>query len=1060
MQGCYSHRPGVVESMSKRRLVSACPGEQSLAKWAADGEDHAVAAHVDECPACAALLHDVGVIYGPDDHEESQPTGFVRHDDLLDQGTLTPDGRYEIGYELARGGMGVVFRAHDLRLERWVALKIVTDPDPSMLERFSREMALTAMLEHPGIAPIYDAGHLADGRPYYVMRLVHGRRLDRVLAEGPNTGERLVHLPLLLRVAEAVAHAHQRGVIHRDLKPHNVVVEDAGSVVVLDWGLAKHHQNPDIRGPTKVDEASGVTHQGQILGTPGYMAPEQARGEKTDARSDVYSLGIMLRLVLSERPSEELDPEHPASPGTPPELRAIERCATALAPDRRYRDAGEVARELRRFMSGQLVKAHRYTLRERFSRALHVHRTKALVSLVSSALVAATIFGARTWLEHERRVEQRTALRAHDQACEEAAAEIDDVWHAGAARELARHLADSPSYVAQSFQKVSNRLDLHTRRWKQLRREACRRGARDESWDTQLQQASEACFESQTMRIASLLDHAKTAEPKTRHLSFEAVWSLPAPEECIDLIALERWKAGEESERARSLLRRADALLATHELDEAQRALDEAASLGTSDSFRARAAIVRHGIEHSRGNVEASVSSLEEAFEAAVAGGSTTLGFIAATTLLNTHAATTDEIGLARSWGRIADGFRRKLELDHEENSDHPLLANYWSGLALLHTDEGQYQEAIQEQRRSIAILETGYGSDHPRLASATANLASLHEIRGELELAEQLYRRAIEIHEAAWGDAHPEQAYFHLGLGNVYLARADFDAAQDSFEQAGTLTQPLGEDHPSFMSSLEGAAVVSMRRGRYDEAADTLERVLELQRSVFGPTNPRYADTLERIGLVALGREAYAEASRVLEEVLALREEVYGPDHPLTGNALLNLGIAVRLQGALDDAESHFRRALAIYSDRVGPQSQDVATASANLSDVLVARKQFDAARSLLERALKIYEDIGAAAEAATVRYGLADVLLEQGEIGKAQRLASEALSERQRLGLSPADVAEVRFVLARAAQSAGERREAKALAVQARSEAEERSSLVERIDAWLRRHHPRAKL
>jgi serine/threonine protein kinase len=206
--------------------------------------------------------------------------------------------RYEIHELLGRGGMGAVYRATDQRLRRDVALKVLTMELQSndVARRLEREARVLASLEHPGIVAIHDAGTLGDGRPFYTMRLVRGRRLDEQ-ARLEGRGERLRRF---LAVCDAVSFAHSRGVIHRDLKPANVMVGEFGEVLVLDWGVAKVAAELSPAGQGSPSRAlEGDTGGGMAVGTPGFMAPEQSSGaHPIDARADVFALGAMLRNLL------------------------------------------------------------------------------------------------------------------------------------------------------------------------------------------------------------------------------------------------------------------------------------------------------------------------------------------------------------------------------------------------------------------------------------------------------------------------------------------------------------------------------------------------------------------------------------------------------------------------------------------------------------------------------------------------------------------------------------------------------------------------------------------
>ena len=326
---------------------------------------------------------------------------------------VSTDSRYALEGELARGGMGRIWIAKDARLDRKVAIKELLDPIPGsngQRARFERELALTSRLEHPSIVSIQDGGTWPDGRPYYVMRLVRGESLDRVIDRAKTLADRMAIVPFGLAAVDALAYAHAQGIVHRDLKPENVLVGDFGETVVIDWGLAKDLRatTPEaIEGPYRDLVRDGETLGGEVLGTPAYMAPEQALGDAVDERADVYALGALLYHVLSgERPYRGTSTDEvlanvisgppPAlaerAPGVPVDLVTIVEKAMAREPGDRYPNAGALAEDLKRFQSGQLVGAHRYTSGQLVRRWLRRQRTA--VTVAGLALVALAGFGA------------------------------------------------------------------------------------------------------------------------------------------------------------------------------------------------------------------------------------------------------------------------------------------------------------------------------------------------------------------------------------------------------------------------------------------------------------------------------------------------------------------------------------------------------------------------------------------------------------------------------------------------------------------------------------------
>lgn len=258
--------------------------------------------------------------------------------------------RYEVTRRLGRGGMGVVYAARDRVLDRDVAIKVLDAPNPDaqLAQRLREEAKILGRLEHPGIVPVHDAGTLPDGRAFYVMKLVRGDRLDRALGVEASLGQRLERF---LRICDAVSFAHAQGIVHRDLKPENVMIGSFGEVLVMDWGVATLLERDD---------------DNVVVGTPGFMAPEQSRGV-ADTRADVFALGAILIATLPTP--------------IPRALRAIAARAQADSLDHRYATVSELAADVVRFRDGQKVDAYRESPAERLARVYRRHRLPILLVL-------------------------------------------------------------------------------------------------------------------------------------------------------------------------------------------------------------------------------------------------------------------------------------------------------------------------------------------------------------------------------------------------------------------------------------------------------------------------------------------------------------------------------------------------------------------------------------------------------------------------------------------------------------------------------------------------------
>ncbi len=348
----------------------------------------------------------------------------------------TPEaGRYLKGAVLGMGGMGRVWSAQDQRLQRVIALKELSPAIAGygeMRGRLAREAWITAQLEHPGIVPVYDAGQGPDGTLYYAMRLVRGRSLDVVIEATPLLADRLLLLRHFRDVCEAIAYAHSMGIVHRDLKPQNIMIGEFGETQVVDWGLARSIREGKSGGEDEGErglmlEHASMTHAGEVVGTPHFMSPEQAKGLLATEHSDIWSLGAVLYVLLTRTTPMQGDsqallavlrgrPEIASvlfyESAIPPELAKIAERALQVSPADRYPSVRALVEDVTAWLEGGRVGVYDYSRWELLWRFVQAWKGPLVIGLIALVLLGMTgAFSYRRVVDEQMRTanaEQKT----------------------------------------------------------------------------------------------------------------------------------------------------------------------------------------------------------------------------------------------------------------------------------------------------------------------------------------------------------------------------------------------------------------------------------------------------------------------------------------------------------------------------------------------------------------------------------------------------------------------------------------------------------------------------
>jgi tetratricopeptide (TPR) repeat protein/tRNA A-37 threonylcarbamoyl transferase component Bud32 len=813
-------------------------------------------------------------------------------------GTSTSDGqRFRVLRPHARGGLGAVFVALDAELHREVALKRILDShadDPVSRQRFLMEAEVTGGLEHPGIVPVYALGTYDGGRPFYAMRFIRGDSLKEAIGRfhaderlKADPGRRSLELRQLLRrftdVCNAIEYAHSRGVLHRDIKPGNVIVGKHGETLVVDWGLAKAVGRSDgdpasDERPLVPSSASGSaeTLPGSALGTPAYMSPEQAAGEldRLGPWSDVYSLGATLYCLLTGRaPFEQGDvgailravregafpPPRQLEPGIDRALEAVCLKAMAREPEGRYGRPRALAEDVERWMADEPVSAWREPMARRLGRWTRRHRplvagsagllAAATVGLATGALLLgrANVLIERGRLEALANLEKARAEEAKAKRSEAEATAVltffrDKVLavarpeglEGGLGKDITLHSAldaaepgIAAGFAARPVIEAAIRDTLGTSYWHLG------------EFDRAIRQHERA----RALREAAL----GTRHLDTLHSMNELANAYAEAGRNDDAIAL--------YERALELQKQLEGPDHPHTLE-----LLNNLAISYKDAGRTDEAIAMH-----RQTLELRKAKLgpdhTETFRS-----------------LNNLASTYMEAG------RVADAiplFEESVRLYSANlGRDHPDTLGPMSNLANAYRADGRFQEAIALGEKVVGFQEAKLGRDHPYTVSALGVLATIYRDAGRLDKAIALYEETLRLGKAKLGADHPDTLTKMNNLANAYRDAGRVAEAIPLFEEALRLRKAKsGPGHPNTIIGMGNLANAYRDAGRLGEAIPLFESALRTSRESLGPTHPNTLGTMNYLGDAQLAAHDWTAAADVLRECLGLREKTQPED-------------------------------------------------------------------------------------------------------------------------------------------------------------------------------------
>ena len=828
---------------------------------------------------------------------------------LFDTQKDTQLGRLELLFHIGSGGMGEVYVAHDPELDRRVAVKIVrSDIDSGRHDvsaRIVREAQMMARVTHPNVVRVYDVGRI-DTRVYITMEYVEGTTLRGWLDRGPQPWREVVEL--FVRAGRGLAAAHRTGLVHRDFKPANVLVGADGRILVADFGLARALDNeadastPSGSRRTLASSLSPglVTAHGTILGTPGYMAPEQLRAGPVDARSDLFSFCVAL--------FEALHGSRPFAGRTADTLLASIEAQAIAPPLSRRRIPARIDRAITRGLAAD--PARRHASMDALLAELEVPLRRP-VRILGAGLVAAGLVAGIA-------VSDLGPL-AEDPPCADAGAELTSVWNPDQREHLrARFAATHLDFADATWQRTAADLDAYTAAWQAARVDTCAATEIRHDQSARLFDQRIACLDRRRRAVTALVDTLAAADPTTVEQSVDAVADLPAIAPCNDLSWLAHSVSPPDTAdqadavaRTRERIARGDALSATgHYRDGLAQAVLAVTAAGNLDyePVRAEALGLRGRLLAQVGDLAGAESTLLAAAELAEANHHDDLGADVLLDLVRLANRQLNDPIRGAAWisraraaqRRIGDPPDRRLQVLNEEALVHSLahdhdaalrtldaalalqaelggnprtLAKLTQNLANALESAGRTADARAAHTRAIAAAEVAFGPDHPEYAAALHDFALLLVTLGELEAAEPHLQRALEIYTRTFGEAHAYVGRIHIALVEVSLRREAFPRAIAHAETAARIYREiLPDDHPARVDAELTLGTARFYAGQPAPALDAFLAARELQRRVADPDTLALALTACSIAesLAALARPAealthFAEAEQLL---------------------------------------------------------------------------------------------------------------------------------------------------------------------------------------------------
>jgi eukaryotic-like serine/threonine-protein kinase len=842
-------------------------------------------------------------------------------------------GRYRIVGRVGHGGMGVVLAAHDDALDRPVAIKVLRRElaaDTVWRDRFNREAQALARLSHPNVVQVYEVG-AHGGEVFIAMEMVEGTPLRAWSRAEPRGWREIVDV--LLGAGAGLWAAHRAGLIHRDFKPENVLVDLEGRARVLDFGVVRFEAGAILpprspSGPFATMPAASMdsmTAAGTIMGTPVYMAPEQRAGAVIDARADQYAFGVSLYETLyGARPrattvtSAGAESANAAADGTgvpasthgrgrvPRWVHAVVVRALAADPAQRWASMGEMLRALQQ-----------------------PPRTRTIIGLGAATAAVAITFGARAWISSRAQAE-----------CERGAATMREWWDGASTSAEAGLLATGVPNAAQTWAAAHPRVARFVDEWSDARVHACTAVEVDGSADADWLDAVSACLDERGAALEALADIWSSATPEDVAGVAPAAASLPLLTGCSDPSVRARGTDGEQL--ARGQLFRADAARIAGRYRDATALAQAIEDHGVAPDLRAAAAILLARIAIDDGDFDGAEPHLRAGFVRGIEAGRNDIAGEAASRLamlVGTKGRRYEEYD---QWAEIARAAFTQAQLPESD----PRMLGLRNGEAGVMSSRGDPRAALLVRREALAGLVAVYGEDHPETLSCRRALAIDFSLTGDHAQALAEHRAILKLREDLLGRDHPGIADTLHNLGNVLTVLGDPKGAIAAHEREYELvTTYYGQRHPLVPQALESLGGDHMMMHDPATALAFFDRALAAQVQLDRGESFHQARQMNRRGwaLTELGRPDQAE--RAAAQGLAMLERTLGPEHVDVSYSLAELAAIRSTRGDEAGARPLLERAIEIRAAKMGADNPELVGLRAQLAASSLALREPTAA-------------------------------------------------------------------------------------------------------------------